>query len=519
MGPAGAVISLEEAMHILLGRQPPTNVPLAWDPSTLINPHIVVAGDSGSGKTANLRHWCEQLAAQGAETGLERIHVFDPHGDIDVPASLVEFSQSTPYAYNPLDVYADKDYGGVRRAIGNFIGLLQRSSRQLGPVQQAVLRNLLLDVYMWRGFHPDDPSSWHIRPEERDARRPPNLPNDRTYLDVPHEEKEVAKRVARAQGATFWFDEVHRCWWTDDHSGGLLRWPEMSWGKRTPTVHDVLSLARLKLRQLFVGTDQKGLLALEGVCRAHAALVSKVKSTRRRSAEENEELLQAERDRAAERAVSATKAFIEKIATGTEIDDLIRYESADTLKGIIDRLENLVATGVCRTVPPPFDEDALIWRYGLRAYADDEKRLMVELRLERILQAAITRGPVDHVREICIIDEAPKFMVDDGDHILCRIINEARKFGIALVLIAQSPTQVPEQVLAGVGCKVILGLDPMYHQMGARRLALDLAYIQRIRPYELALVNLKRRGLVPEWLPLGLPRLGPAVGKPVRLAA
>src|SRR5687767_715541 len=134
MGPAGAVISLEEAMHILLGRQPPTNVPLAWDPSTLINPHIVVAGDSGSGKTANLRHWCEQLAAQGAETGLERIHVFDPHGDIDVPASLVEFSQSTPYAYNPLDVYADKDYGGVRRAIGNFIGLLQRSSRQLGPV-------------------------------------------------------------------------------------------------------------------------------------------------------------------------------------------------------------------------------------------------------------------------------------------------------------------------------------------------------------------------------------------------
>jgi len=495
-------------MHILLGRQPPSNTPLEWDPATLINPHVVVAGDSGSGKTANLRHWCEQLAAQGRGTGLKRIHVFDSHGDIDVPASLVEFSQSTPYSDNVLAVFPDPHFGGVRRAIGNFIDLLQRSSRQLGPVQQAVLRNLLLDVYTWRGFHPDDPTTWGIRPQDRDAGRPANLPADRIYLDIPHEEKEVAKRVARAQGATLWFDGDARCWWTDDHSDGLLRWPLMTWGKRMPTVHDVLSLARLKLRQLFVGTDQKGLLALEGLCRAHAALISKIKSTRRRSAEESAELLQAERNRAADKALGACKSFIEKVATGTELDDLLRYESADTLKSIIDRLENLVATGVCRTVPPPFDEDTLIWRYGLRAYSDDAKRMLVENRLERLLQAAIARGPVDQVEELAIIDEAPIYMVDQSDHIIMRIIHEARKFGLAIVLIAQSPTQFPEAVLAGVGCKIILGLDPMYHQMASRRLALDMGYIQRIRPYELALVNFKRRGLVPEWVPLGLPRLG-----------
>ena len=497
-------------MQFVLGSQPPANTPVVWDPTTLINPHLIVTGDTGSGKTVNLRHWCEQLAGQGG-AGLQRVHVFDSHGDINVPASHVEFSQSTPYAYNPLQVDPDPHFGGVRRTVASFMSLLQRSSRKLGPVQEAVLRNLLIDVFIWKGFHPDDPSTWHVREEDRQGRMPADLPTDRIYLDIPPEEKEVAKSIARGEGALLRFDWDARSWWTDHHVGGLQRWPAMSWGKRAPNIHDVLSLARLKLRQLFVGTDQKGLLALEGVCRAHAALVRKIKDTRRRSAEEDEELLQAERDRAAEKALHATKAFIEKIATGTEIDDLIRYESADTLKSIIDRLENLAATGVCRSVEPPFNPGQLIWRYGLRAYGDDEKRIFVENRLERILQAAIARGEVPHVTDLVIIDEAPKFMVDgDGGHVINRIVNEARKFGVALFLIAQSPTQFPEEVLAGVGCKVILGLDPMYHRMASNRLALDMAYIERIRPYELALVNLKRRGQLPQWLPLGLPRLGAA---------
>jgi len=508
-------------MQIDFGLKLPSTDALVWDPSALINPHLIVAGDTGSGKTANLRHWCEQLARQGRASGLERVHVFDSHGDIDVPASNVRFSQASEWGYNPLEMDPDRDFGGPRRAVANFIGLLQRSSRRLGPIQESVLRTLLYEAFEWRGFRLDDPSSWRIDVHEARGRRPQHLPEGRVYLDIAHSEKDIAKGVAREEGLSLRFDTEARCWWTDTHAGGLLRWPEMSWGKRMPTVHDVLSIARLKLRQLFIGTDQKGLLALENVCRAQAALVRKIKDTHRRSAEENEELLQAERDRAAEKAMNATKAFIEKIATGTEIDELIKYESADTLKSIIDRLENLVATGICRSVSPPFDEDALIWRYDLRAYGDDERRIMVEHRLERMLQEAIARGQTSRLRTIVVIDEAPKFLSEESDHVVTKAINEARKFGLGLFLLAQSPTQFPEQVLAGVGCKVILGLDPMYHRMAASRLALDMAYIQRIRPYELALVNMKRRGQVPEWLPLGLPRLGApaAAGGTVRLAA
>lgn len=488
--------------HFSHERNPLSGQPFTWRPDELINAHMVLTGDSGSGKTHQLREMCRQMA-RTAGSSLQRIHLLDSHGDIEVPSSHVQFSQSTPYAFNPLEVNPDPHFGGVRRSISNFLGMLQRSSHKLGTSQENVLRNLLMDVYQMRGFNPDNPATWSL---DGGGDRPEGAAAGRVYLNVPFEEKELAKEVARQEGLTFRFDaNIHpKCWWVDRHEGGMLRWPEMTWGKQYPTIHDVISLAQFKLKQVFVGTDQKGLLALEGLCRAQGALVSKVKSTIKRAAVDDEEVLQAERDKAAEKAMVAMKAFVERVATGTELDDLIRYESADTLKSILNRLENLRATGVCRSVPPPYDQNEVVWRYGLRAYGDDEKRIFVENLLERIFQAAVARGEVDSITDVVVIDEAPKYMVDDTGHIITRIINEARKFGISLILVAQSPTQFPEQILAGVGCKVILGLDPMYHRMAATKLALDQKWIEKIQPRKLIFVNQKFKGSVAKWMPVDL---------------
>lgn len=483
-------------MKIQLGHHYKTKEPILWSPESMINGHLVMTGDSGSGKTHNLRLFCRQMA-QTAGPMLERIHIFDPHGDIDVPGSLVEFSQSTPYAFNPLEINPDPDFGGVRRAISNFIGMLQRSSRRLGPTQESVLRNLLLDVYAMKGFHQDNPATWMVSNGPGEA--PQAAMADRCYIDIPFEEKEIAKDCARRDGVTLQFDAAVKCWWVSSHSGLMLRWPVKSWGRQYPTIHDVISLAQLKLKQLFIGSDQKGMLALEALCRAQTSLYNKIRQTARRAAVEDEEVLQAERERAAMKSRDAFEAFLAKVTTGTELDDLIRYESAETLKSLLDRLDNLKATGVCRSVPPPYDPSSLVWRYGLRAYGDDEKRMFVENLLERIFQKAVARGEVDGITDVIIIDEAPKFMVDESDHIICRIVNEARKFGIALFLVSQSPTQYPEQILAGVGCKIVLGLDPMYHRMAASKLALEQKFIEAIRPRHLILVNQKLKGQIAQW--------------------
>lgn len=494
-------------MHIEVGQllTPTGNgMPVNWNPEELINPHMIVTGDSGSGKTFNLRKFAAHLA-QTAGPDLERIHIIDSHGDLDVQSSHVKFSQSTPYAFNPLEISSDPDYGGVRKSIANFLGMIERSSRKLGTSQQSVLRNILLDVYAMRGFNADNPSTWTLDGGD-DA--PAELPEGRVYLDIPFEEKELAKDCARRDGISLQFDTGLRCWWAPVHTEALARWPQKTWGKQFPTIHDVIAATRWRLKQLSVGTDQKGLLALEALCRSQAALARKVKDTRKRaaSANEMEEVLQAERDKAADKAKDAMCNFIDKVATGAELDDLIQYDSAETLKGILDRLDNLKATGVCRSVTPPFDPLELAWRYGIAAYGDDEKRMFVDNLLERIFQRAIIRGPLptSTVTDIIFLDEAPKFMVDDHEHIINRIINEARKYGVAIFLISQSPTQYPEQILAGVGCKIILGLDPLYNRLAATKLGIEQKYIDAIKPTKLILMNLKLKGAVAKWLPVSI---------------
>jgi DNA helicase HerA-like ATPase len=83
-------------------------VPVVWDSGTALNPHVLVVGGSGSGKTFTLRRFIEAMARSARPA--VRIHVFDVHGDIDVPgASTVKFSEATPYGLNPLAIDPDSE--------------------------------------------------------------------------------------------------------------------------------------------------------------------------------------------------------------------------------------------------------------------------------------------------------------------------------------------------------------------------------------------------------------------------
>lgn len=112
-------------MRVLLGsnaylkRTENRDVPVVWDSRTAINPHMLVMGASGAGKTWNLRRIIQAMAKTA--DGPVRIHVLDVHGDIDLAgASTVKFSEATAYGHNPLAVSPDRDGGGVRRQIQFF---------------------------------------------------------------------------------------------------------------------------------------------------------------------------------------------------------------------------------------------------------------------------------------------------------------------------------------------------------------------------------------------------------------
>lgn len=132
---------------------------MVWDSSETTNFHWIIVGGSGAGKTYQIRRITNALKDQ-----IRLIHIFDPHGDIltdpDYTSSL-EFSEVSNYGVRPLTINPDPRYGGMRRKINSFVGMINRySKRKLTDEQESAMRYLLIDFFSSRGCVMDDPDTW-----------------------------------------------------------------------------------------------------------------------------------------------------------------------------------------------------------------------------------------------------------------------------------------------------------------------------------------------------------------------
>jgi hypothetical protein len=422
-------------MQVVLGtnaylqRTEQKNVPVVWDSHTAMNGHILIMGGSGSGKSYLARQIVKGMCQtdQGA-----RFHIFDVHGDLNgLPhTSSVKFSEQNQYGYNPLAVDACLDSGGVRRQIQGFISALNRTSRKLGSRQEAVLRAILIDLYAANGFYVDKPSSWSL----------------------------------------------------DD---GVTR----RFTKKHPTLTDAARFTHAKLKALYLGADNSAAAALEQTNRKAQALVGKLKSLGQFSPEK----ITADPDvqKLKEAAMASSPSAIGAIGTGRELDDLLRYDSREVLRSVVERLENLDATGIFRLETPPFDNMAAIWRYDIKALREDEQRLFVNFRLEDIFRHAIAGGVQRNIRHVVFLDEAKRFFTEEADNPVNLIATEGRKFGLGLMCASQSPTHFSDDFLSNVATKVVLRLDEMYWDSSAKKLKIEQAVLKHIVPRKSLAVQIK----------------------------
>ncbi len=408
-------------------------VPVVWDSATLINGHAMIAGKSGTGKTHLLRRMLAQIQVQSG--GRIRAHIFDAHGDIEIAgASPVKFSESTEYGFNPLQVNPDPDFGGVRKRVQGFIGAINRTSRKLGTKQESCLRNLLIDLYAANGFIDGKAHTWRL----------------------------------------------------DD--GVARKFP-----KKHPTLDDAVKFAQFKLKGMFLGTSNRAVGALEALNKKVGNLNGRVKAAAKAGDVEERERTQKEIEKLAGEAVDLFREHVSQIQSGRELSDLMRYDSRDVLKSVVERLENLNAVGIFKPTLPPFELRNPVWRYDIRALAADEKKLFVAFVLERIFQAAVARGQVEEIREIIVLDEAHLYLDDDPENIANIMAKEARKFGIALWCASQSPTHFTEDFLSNVGAKIILGLDELFWEGTVRKMKMDQRALQWIVPHRSLIVQLNNK--------------------------
>jgi hypothetical protein len=469
-------------------------VTVTWDSQMAVNGHQLMCGMTGAGKTFTLRKMVQQMR-RTSDRAL-RIHVMDVHGDIEIQdASTVMFSEQTNWGMNPLRVNEDPHFGGVRKRVQGFIATINRVMRQLGPKQEAALRNILYDIYTRHGFKQDDPSTWSV--EEDSAQLLSDGSDGRLYIDVPKAEKDEAKALgARWDGSLF-------CWWvpTDDYTGGITRWPPKTLNRTHPSISDALRMARHIYQMSFLGTGIEAITALEIANRAAGAYQRKLlESLRRGEKGFVDEKLSADLEKAKKKSVDAFAAYADAIVTGRELGDLMKYDSTDVLKSVVDRLENLNAIGIFKATPPPFDPAAQVWRYNIKALSVEERKLFVLFKLSEIFEAAVQRGEQADICEVVILDEAHIYADDDPENIINTIAKEARKFGLALICASQSPTHFTEDFIAAVATKIILGIDEMYWRGSVSKMGVSLDQLAWIRPQSSMLVQLKTKGATKnEW--------------------
>ena len=403
--------------------------PVIWDSHTAMNGHILIMGGSGAGKT----HLGKKLLADIVDASRNvRIHVFDVHGDIDhLPGlSSVKFSEQGDSGFNPLVVDDNPHCGGVRRRIQAFLAALNRTTRQLGVRQEAVLRVILTDLYAANGFFEDKRDSWKL--------------ND----------------------------------------GSNRKYP-----KKYPTLADAVRFSQAKLRALHLGGNNDAVLALEQVNRKAQAIYNRLKGLGEASAEAVR--ADPELNKLKDTAIAAYIKAMGEIGTGRELNDLIRFDNRDVLRSVVDRLENLNAVGIFRPIPPPFDAKAPIWRYDIKSLREDEQKLLVNFRLESLFQQAVAAGVQPEINQVIFLDEAKRFFTDEPDNPINVIAAEGRKFGLALACASQSPTHFSEDFLSNVATKILLRLDEMYWDGSIRKLKIDAKTLRYIVPRKTMAVQIK----------------------------
>ena len=448
---------------------------VAWEEDFATNAHMLVAGKSGTGKTFTLKRVVSQLIRPIPGRPPVRVHNFDVHGDMHYPdESRILFSESTHFGINPLRLSPDPHYGGVRKCVQNFIEMMSDSSprAQLGPRQGTALRNILYELFESKGFRVNEPDTWRAEPGAEEGLTKPG----RIYLDVPYDDRELAKAVARAEGVTFQFDVEERAWWCSDYVGDLGRWPTRSLGRRAPTVPEAARFIASRLKTMITGGGTRTIRLLEEHNKKVVVYQAKLRKLQEGGDSADMEALQNDIHNGSAALVETFTQYVESIETGRELDTLARYESSETLRAIGDRLDTLVATGIFKPREPVFEPAASIWSYDIAPLRDSEQQFFVWTKLKQILDDAMELGPVQgasEVRVCAVIDEAHKFFIHKDTNILDKIVKEGRKFGVSLICASQAPSHFSEDFLGNVGTKAILGLDPMYRDSTVRKMRID----------------------------------------------
>mgnify|MGYP000990106218 CR=1 FL=1 len=448
------------------------DTPVFYEPSRLINSHLLVCGMSGTGKSFQSL----EFLASAAHSGVE-IDVFDPHDELDqIPgATSCMFSQATQYGFNPLILNTDPHTGGVNRQISFFVDLIKSVTAQFGIKQEGVLRNLLQDTYAAAGIEQNDMRSWH-------------------------------KRVINEQTRTMLIDNGQQDTLADYY----------------PTLEDLKNFTRNKIIALTLGGDNECVTTFEQLKKLQKRLDNLNKKFAKEVDDDELSSLSEQIKAQKIKCEDTYKKFITSTETGRELDDVLKYDSVDVLTSVMQRLTLLSSTGILSANQAPFG-NSRVRVHQIKSITHEQQVLYVKLKLQDIFEKCKRLGPTEtgtELRHIVFLDEAHKFFTNEPDDIINIVAKEARKFGLGLWCASQQPTAFPESFLTNVGATILLGIHTSYWKRAGSMFRISEDSLKTVKPKEIMAVKLLLDGAVdPPFTNVVVPNPNNAMGRRAAAAA
>ncbi len=131
-----------------------------WDLGKVPNPHMVILGTSGSGKTQTLKAIAGELYHSFSSQSI----VLDFHGDQQLPGEIYySLNMVSPHGINPLIINQDPEGGGSKLQAISVAANLRRSLL-LGVNQEGLLILILDELYREFGIDQGNRQTWNRKP-------------------------------------------------------------------------------------------------------------------------------------------------------------------------------------------------------------------------------------------------------------------------------------------------------------------------------------------------------------------
>lgn len=441
-------------MGIILGsEQSFSDKPVVLDINQTPNPHIMVIGGTGAGKTTYLT----KVLLSYLQDNSYNAHVIDLHGDLGVSGeNYFEFTtRNSPLGINAFEFEKEEKNGGIYNHVEFLCSIFKKCFMpNLGGVQKSVLTEFLIDVYHRVGISEHDASTWD---------RP--LPTIEDMKDF-YEELILSLRSGQYRDFRHLFGDIEKLKNANkDMDGAALNMSEWP-------IEEVE-----KVKRMFEKVYEK--------VRRYEEHLSEGKHV---------------------------EEFPTQLKGGIDISKYSSKQQMSALESLKPYFDSIFRSSIFNNNNPRPMRG--INRYDIAGFTNSGDSMLAiffaDIMLQKIFRAAKLAGEYRgangrRVHTYIVIDESKIILPtgkekDNTMNIYNRLATEIRKYGYGLILISQRLTHFSDEILTSMFTKIILRTDSNDKRDIKKRLSIKHDdYMSRIDERGTAIVCMGQRQYLVNW--------------------